>query len=193
MTAQKMARGATRVRMRGRQFIGGPPPATAIRSGGAPLSATSRRRSSSFLRPLPRRRSEPLRSLSLSRAGARARSRTSPGPRSRCRPSRRGAIPWCSGCGSGGRRARAPPAGAAASTSSITVSSQPAPAEPEPGAGAAAHRLDAQEVVALHEVVGEGGPGGEVAEDLEDLLAGSVDRDFRGNWAHCARVYARSA
>ena len=44
------------------------PPATAMRSGGASLSATSRRRSSAFFKPLPRRRSDAFASLILSMA-----------------------------------------------------------------------------------------------------------------------------
>ena len=42
------------------------PPATAIRSGGAPLSATPRRRSSAFFRSLPSRRSDDFASRILS-------------------------------------------------------------------------------------------------------------------------------
>src|SRR4051794_40067662 len=52
--------------------------------------------------------------------------------------------------------------------------------------GPDAHRVDAREPVVAHEVVRVGGPGGEVADEVEDLLAGGGYDCRDGDLAHGA-------
>ena len=56
--------------------------------------------------------------------------------------------------------------------------------ELEASGGANPDRLHAREPVVVHEMVGVGGPGGEVADEVEHLLAGRRDDGRDGDLAH---------
>ena len=56
--------------------------------------------------------------------------------------------------------------------------------EPEASGGADPHRPHAGQPVVVHEVVGEAGPAGEVADEVEHVLAGCRDDGRDGDLAH---------